>query len=1016
MTTSVTDRATGFEAELRNAFTADGLVLDADLDARQYRCARGQIGALMGEIPPGAYIALLMRFPALTLAGLVGHAALRTDSKDHYWPDFWDAIGRDRDPAFETVVGQLIGDLLRECGLRDVPSLRESSVVPLLKLHAGPTVPTVDALVGVIEDHVAAGHEPTGVAVLERLTEQGFEHRRRALPADYRVLLQHAPEVAVGLLNRLCELLLATVVHPDTWTPDAITPGTADLPRAMLESVLDRVRRTPFLNDDAAARDLCRHRAPDLRFDAIDGEVRIVVPARDDAAVWRVWTGDAPEELAVPAGEAIALPIGVAVRESVLIRLDTGVRRSVPLFDPADPIIVFADDGRRISRFESLPAGEVLVLMPRDADLVSGTRRKIAVTDTVPAPWEGWELRTVDLAGHTELTLKRDGRAGRTRRILPVESPAYALPEPIAGVTTADGDPVYGERPLVDLPAHDGDDTKEWRVRVRRAGDLDWLIDYPWAAADYVTSADPFDGLEEPLVGRFEIAAGDSYGLDRRLTVVLAEGLEVTHDPVVRLPQADGLAESVSELVAETGLKIDEGELAFGPGDTERVATVHAGDDDLPLLIRPPHAEIRFEHPGHPSAWQTSLPTIGVDDAGAGRLTVRVPGAVDVSFALLDGDGDIVREWAADSRAGTEFTLAARSVVDAAKRLLRGSLVALIEDEHGDSGEAEVARVARSASTSQAPVADSAAGADALTAEWLRLDTVQAAEVAAPAPDAAPIEAVGAPADELLTADPTASLIALGDSPVAPSRIPALLIRSGLAERVFTAPEPYDGAHPNPYVSCLLATSAIVDPASPQRDELQSYLATRGGDDLLRVIATGRMEDPRTGVFDRNVLAVDAMARAQVESLFERFRIVPGPLVDLDMRTAATIEAFHRRAEWMTDPVSLEAPRYVNKTLRDVRRASPELYDLIAARNEALDGVDTISNPWMLLSMQSLAFAAIGRLQAYGRLKQPVLTDEGRAMWATLADYCPAMVAADLLIANAVAVRSDALDRVRAKK
>ncbi|MGB3697475.1 MAG: hypothetical protein WBA05_08585, partial [Gordonia sp. (in: high G+C Gram-positive bacteria)] len=145
----------------------------------------------MSEIPAGAHIALLMRFPALTITGLVGHAVLHSGSQD-YWTGFWAAIGRDRDESFETVVAQLLGDMMRECGLRDVAALREKSVVPLLKLHAGPAAAAVESLVGVVEDHVRAGHEPRGTAVLEHLTEAGFGHRRGRLPAEYRLLLEHA--------------------------------------------------------------------------------------------------------------------------------------------------------------------------------------------------------------------------------------------------------------------------------------------------------------------------------------------------------------------------------------------------------------------------------------------------------------------------------------------------------------------------------------------------------------------------------------------------------------------------------------------------------------------------------------------------------------------------------------------------------------------------------------------------------------------------------------------------------
>ncbi|MGB3887333.1 hypothetical protein [Gordonia sp. (in: high G+C Gram-positive bacteria)] len=1010
MTASVTDRATGFETELRDSFTSVDLLLEVDLHPRQYACARDHIGALMDEIPAGAHIALLMRFPALVITGLVGHAALTEPGSD-YWDSFWKTIGRDRDEAFEAVVAQLLGDLLRECGLRDVEALRAKSIAPLMKLHAGLSATTVAALVKVVEQHVRAGRDPRGTAILENITEHGFKHRQVNLPAEFRILLKYAPAVAVGIFNRLTELLVATVAHPTTWTLDAITPTTADLPTGILRAAIDCLRSAPFLDGDTAAIALCTSRFPEVRIDAVDGEIRVLVPQSATDTTWRVWTGGAPEQIAVPADEAASLPIDAVVRETVLINLDTGIRRIVPLFDPTDPLIVFGVDGRIVSRFVSLPATELLVLVPNDTDLVSEVGTKIAITDCRPAPWGGWELRTVDLAGHAELTARRLGKDGRARRVLPIETLGFAMPEALSGIVARSGDPVYAERPLVDLPAHDGDDTKEWRVRVRRVGDLDWAIDYPWASADYVTSADPFDGLAEPLIGRYEIAAGDSYGLDLRLSVVLAEGLECSHDPVLRLPEADGLSTSVTVLASE-GLTIDEPELSFEAIETERATVIRTDETALDVVVCPPHAEIRFEHPGHSATWQTSLPTIGVDEAGPGRLTVRVPGASDVSFALLDADADIVREWEADERSGVEFSLATKSVSDAAKRLLTGTLVALIEDENGDTEETEIATVVRSAPV-EAPETIDHVG-EGLTAQWLRLDTVQAEEVNAPTPEATPINAVVAPVDEILTAEPTASLEALGDSPVAPSRIPALLIRSGLAEQIFEAPTDYVGPHPNPFISCILATSAVVDQDAPQRDNVQSFLAARGGEDLLRILATGRLEDPRTGVFDRNVLAVNNMDRAQVEAMFEPFRIVPGPLVDVDMRTAATIEAFHRRDEWMTDPVSSEAPRYVNKTLRDVRRSSPELYDMIAARNEALHGVDTISNPWMLLSMQSLAFAAIGRLQAYGRLKTPVLTDEARAMWATLADYCPAMVAADLLIANAAVVRADALDKMRA--
>ncbi|WP_245569724.1 hypothetical protein [Gordonia shandongensis] len=1034
----MTDRTTEFEDHLRHDLqsTTAGLLVEAIDGTDRYRAARDTLGHLMDEVPAGAHIALLTRFPATTIVGLTGHAALHRggSAAADYWETFWRAIDREPDRAFEDVAGQLLGDVLLACGLRDVPALRRSSIVPLLRLHAGLSVDAVCDVIDLVEQHLAAGRHPAGDELLNWHTAPGFDHRRSRLPADLRRLLEYATPVARSLVCRIFDALTATV-RPGVATGAGVA-DTADLPGPIRDAVADRLRRSPFLDGADLARELCASPAPQLRLDAATGEVRVMIPGASTPTVWRVWAGAAPEEIAVDAGIGRAVPVEAAIGDCILIDQASGVRRSVSVMDHLDPLIVFDGAGLPVSRFAPTPARPVTLLVPGDAEVHTESGPLVAEHVEV-AGWDGWELRTVDPAGHREMVVVRDGRRGRTRAVAPVASPSIELPEPIVGVTTRDGEPVYAERPLVDLPADppdgsestDGSEPSLWRVRVRRAGRDDWLIDCPWASADYVTSADPFDGIEGPLVGRFEIVVGDAPGLDLRAEVVLAEDARFVHTPSLRLPDADGLTPAAVDIAVPEGIVCDTvtpgvcdtvtpgvcdtaTTVAFDAATTDRAIvlqpSVHDDGPPLELMLRPPHAEIRHEHPGAPAVWRIAAATVDVEsDAGPGRLTVRVPWAVGVTFALLDGAGDIVREWEPDEVAGTEFSLGTAHVAEASRRLSGGSLVALIEyddgqtGENGQTGEADVAVVVRGG----APRLEGPTAADPLTAAWLALDAAHTD------PDAADADGI-----DLLGADPTASLLALGDSPVAQARIPGLVIRSGLAESPFGVPDDSTrGAHPNPYIGCTLATGAIVDPAAAGRDEVQAYLATRGGDDLLRLIATGRMSDPRTGVFDRNVLAVDAMSHDLVDSLFARFRIVPGPVLDLDMRTAATIEAFHRRAEWMTDPVSIEAPRYVNGMLRDVRRASPELYDLIAARNEALDGVDTISHPWMLLSMQSLAFAAVGRLQAYGRLKGRGLDDAGRAMWARLADYCPRMVSADLLIANAVVVRADALEKVRSR-
>ncbi|MCF8570891.1 hypothetical protein L5G32_11505 [Gordonia sp. HY002] len=1003
MTGSATLQDNEFEDCIRNRYTDAELVVETDPTVDEISRVHSQLGRLMSQMPAGAHFALITGYPALIATALVGHAALRDGATD-FWDGFADAIGVDRDPSFEAALVGFAGDMFRTIGLRDVEALRDRDPVWLLELHAGIPAHAIGGLVDVIEQHVTAGRAPQGTVVLDHLTEPGFSHRRRQLPAEFRALLDHAPDIAVTFLARICAVLVASIAEPATWSADALTESAVDLPPTILSALRDRLADKPFLDGDDDAAALCIARFPELRYDAAEGTLDVVIPSDEKPTTWRAWAGDAPEQVQTGADEAAVVPVTSALRECVLVNLDTGARRAIPVVLPGDPIVLFAPDGRVMSRHRTLPAGEVLALVPKDAEFTGSGRKKVAVTDTRNGPWDGWLLRTLDLAGHRELTVVRDGRAGTTRRVRPAESPSIELPEPLPGITTRDGDPVFGERPLVDLPAHHGDGDKRWRVRVRRVGDLDWLVDYPWESEAFVTSADPFDGVDAPLVGAYEIVVSDSYALDLRRVAVIVEGLGATHDPAVRLPAADGLAESVTELTADGDLAVDDAKLTFGPSDVEQITSTRSGDASLELVVRPPHALVRLERAGVPSAWQTALPVIDVDATDHRRLAVYVPGGVDVSFALLDGDFEIVREWESEGRAGTEFALATRPLADAARRLVSGTIVAVIEDADGETDEAPIAMLTRGVEQPNTAVSASAPAVDDLTGAWMLLDTAQAADAESPAPSV-----------DVLTADATASLVALGDSPVAPRRIPALLIRSGLAERPFAPSDRASTSHPNPYVGCTIAMSAIVDPKTSDRDEIQSYLTTRGGDELLRLLATGRMSDPRTGVFDRNVMAVESMGRDQVDMLFEHFRLVPGPVLDLDMRTSATIDAFHHRMEWMADPLSVEAPRHVNTMLRDVRRSSPEMYDLISARNEVLAGVDTGTSPWMLLSMQSMTFAAVARLQANDCLKKGGLTDEGRAMWAALADYFPGMVSADLLMANAVAVRAAALAAVRQK-
>ncbi|WP_405135705.1 hypothetical protein [Nocardia sp. NBC_01388] len=260
----------------------------------------------------------------------------------------------------------------------------------------------------------------------------------------------------------------------------------------------------------------------------------------------------------------------------------------------------------------------------------------------------------------------------------------------------------------------------------------------------------------------------------------------------------------------------------------------------------------------------------------------------------------------------------------------------------------------------------------------------------------------------VLGLDSHAALKALGNSMIPAVQMVPLLIRTGLVDRAYSTGFTHVGLHANPWVGCLVEI-ANLPMLRRRRTEMPTtwgqtigFLENQGGEWLLDLLG-GRSGDPRVGVFDRNVERVHAFPAEQVDAMFEAFRLVPGALLDVDMRTSATIEAFHMRGQWVCDPAREVLTSGMRLALNRIRQTAPLLYDTVKARNEVLDGVDVGEHPWMLLSLQSLTMAALARLDARGRFDTPPITPEMRESWARMADLCPSMVATDLLIADAIA-------------
>ncbi|WP_037182163.1 hypothetical protein [Rhodococcoides fascians] len=1122
MGTFLKDQADDEEFRIRQGLKKVGLFFEFNLDEDELRRCQELFGRIaVHDIRVGNSSRLIERYPALTLATLVGHAGLAYD-QGRYWESFWDEIGLERDHDFENALRRALATILKKFELRDFPEFSGRNYVMTMAMHAGIPVRCLGDLVETIEGHIRQGRDATGAALLEWMTAPGMDLRMNRLDVPVRNFLKYGGDIAVDVLDRIIDFLAYTLEHPDTWNDLELDTSTTGLPSVLLSGLIEHLHERPFLAAEdgvAAPRGIRQRRIPLISFSVQDDEVLIDVPYPDNGAdePWKLTVSGSTRDVyaesgwGVDDGEHPPTPAAITApaREVLLVHEASGANHNVPVFDSADPLLLFTVDGRLLRRSATLPRGLVLALHPRDAqvtDAVANTAVRVVDDPRVPSGWTGWRVETVDLTGHDSILLRRSGRPdGPVRGVRSLGSPSFVPSEPIPGLFTPNGLRVHAERPSVDLPAYVGAEPVLWRVRARRSGEREWLVDCEWESGTEETTLDPFDGVEPGLLGLFEIEAGSGHGLNQLFTILLAEGIGVDHGGTFRPPVSGGLVASVTEVTSEHGLIVDTTSLAFLVSDREHEIRVRSGDRAQKLIVRPPYAETRIDKVGTPTQWRTSPRALSTQDLEEHAvIAVRVPGAVRATVVLLDNREQPVQHEAPDTPSENVFQVSTRRFVDTARRVGVCKLVAFVDDEAGTSHRIAIADVRPSrlcegvrldgsglVFDKLADIEDPGVWVWAATAPWQPVSRIAISGNTAVLPNGLqnsgdllvtvfaddPFAVITRPTrpdrdalrvtqpgwmhdtdpglDGLArflsgsgepplmrratdgawaalamlpwdSSDPTsertrggllriigrhprAALEALGSSTIPQNEMMPLLIRTQLIDRPFSSNDTLNDLHANAWVGCMIEISDLQSlrdrgrAVAGERAETLAYLETQGGQQLMELLRQGKMSDPRSGVFDPNVLTVHGMTQEQVEGLFEYFRLVPGGLLDVDTRTSATVDAFHRRADWALEDACRELPGHVSRVLRALKKASPGLYDLVVARNEVLHGVDTSAHPWMLLSVQSLALAAVARLEALGEFEYSPMTTEMRNAWAVMAEYFPAMVAGDLLIAEALA-------------
>ncbi|TLF80945.1 hypothetical protein [Nocardia cyriacigeorgica] len=1100
------------EFRLATALRRVSLFIELDLLAEDIERARELFGRLIHRYRHQFGVERLIdRFPALTLVTLIGHAALAYE-QNKYWDTFWAELDLPHDAEFENLLRSKLRALLGNFGLREFPELRHQ-YVQVMAVHAGVPAHCLGDLVDVIEDHIAHGRDPSGAAVFEWLTEPGMEYRLGPLDVPVRNFLRYVGEVAVDIIDRIIDFAAYMLDHPEVANDLDLDTSTTGLPNLLLDELIDRLKVRPFGSATVEPAAVARQRRPVVSYSRIDDAIVLGIPypAYSPETPWLVsFDGDAQKVYAERQwgyGDeddqpATVVPVPRRVRQIVLDHPESGAHHRISLIDKDNPLLLFDSAGRQISAHSLLPRDEVIAVYPRAAELLDVRRRRPvpALEECTPAGWKEWRAQVCDLREVDEVRLKPErGKLGPVRQTRPTGAAELELPEPVDGVMTRSGLPVYGERPAVALPCSAAEPTV-WRVRVRRSETGDWLADDEWESSDEPTELDPFEGLENGLLGLFDVVVSGPLGADLRHTLFLAEGLTVDHGVEFRLPEGDGLTPSRTELAGLTPLMLDRDVLEFDRTTREAEVRVRSGAREERLVVRPPHIAMRVDEVGAPARWQTAATVLAPEDLTEHAVVaVRVPGDVEVDIVLADKAGELVQIEQPQVSRGNVFHVPTRAFVDTARRFQHTALLARIDTADKTTHRVIVAVIrppllctgaaidrGRLACSGVRGTDDLAAHIWADTAPWrppelvpiapdgygdLPVDLVDAGPLtvqvfiddpwsvtptpARPDSTAVHIDQPGwvtdpdpareqlsrflagrgdppagssaltdvwtvlaGPVDDdhagrtlraglvrALLADPRSSLEALERSTIAQESFPALLIRTGLVEQDFGSPIRLGTAHSNPWLGCLMDIADLpwVKMRSPDAiGELVDILRNLGGQTLLNLL-TGDRSGLRTGVFEAQSVVLHPLEPERIDEMKQELEIVPEALLDDSTRQAAMFEAFAQRMVWQSDPHCMTLASGTAGLFTPLWRASPRVHDIVKARNEVLDGADCTTHRWLLMSLQSLLLATLSRLTARGLLPSSVVSDSTREAWARLAELCPAMVGADVLIADALA-------------
>ncbi len=616
-------REEAWEPRLRSA----SLVAEVDLLPRHTDQVASVLGRLYDELrdPRTEGQAFLLQWPACLAAAMAGVAA----SNYHggiYWPQLWEIAEYHGSAQDQSIWGDAFNQATERLGMATFPDLPLRYVGPIL-MHAG--LPSY-CLGGYFRMLLTRRRLEPGLdaeSFLAWATAPGRDLRLAELHVPARRFLTQGGDYALDVIDRSLDLLdRLSETDPDL---DGVR-----LPVRIVEAARSEVAEQG-LDRSARRSETATHRSaprPRIGLEPYGMGVQVILPAvgemPDGVATWRVTADGDPVTVrsraqwvgSAEAAPQTAHPLTRPVRSVQIALSGWDHVTELDVVQPSDPILFFAEDGRRLPANLPLPPDHVWLLRPADRDLAAIGELRVVTETPVPFGWEGWHLQLASLEKASSISL-----AGGPRHVIQgYGRPRLLLGEPLAGVTTPYGSPVYAEPPRLWLPDAPGS-VISWHVDVRSAAGGAAFVS---REIDQTGAIDLWAGAPRPILGAFDITVRGPLGRGMRRTVFIAEGVSVSYRPAVRVLRMSGLEPGDAELRAPVGAAAKPARLSFGLADRARIAELLAGAETEPVVITPPHIELLCAGAGA-TTW-TAAPIHAATEAVAdlGRLLVRAPGTI----------------------------------------------------------------------------------------------------------------------------------------------------------------------------------------------------------------------------------------------------------------------------------------------------------------------------------------------------------------------------------------------------